>query len=166
MRLMFMLSIAGAEKTIKIESPYFIPDPLLVKELVAARERGVQVEVIVPGKKIDAKGTRTASRAGWEPLLRAGIIIFEYDQTMIHSKLLIVDGQWASIGSSNFDYRSMRLNDEANLNVLDRTFAQTQTAMFERDKTRARPVSLSDWQHRPISEKVSAPFWSIFRSEL
>ncbi len=166
MRLMFMLSIAGAQNSIKIESPYFLPDSLLVKELVAACARGVRVEVIVPGGKIDAKVTRAASRSGWEPMLRAGVHFYEYAPTMIHSKLLIVDNHWVSVGSSNFDYRSMRLNDEANLNVLDRGFAVSQTTMFERDKSLAQPISLDAWLHRPAAEKISAPFWDIFRFEL
>ena len=166
MRLMFMLAIAGAQTSIKVENPYFIPDRLLVKELVAACERGVRVEVIVPGGNIDSKITRAASRSGWEPLLRAGVKIYEYQPTMIHAKLLIVDEAWVSVGSSNFDYRSMRLNDETNVNVLDRAFAANQTAMFERDKARAKLVELSTWLKRPLTEKISAPLWETFRLEL
>lgn len=165
MRLMFLLSIAGARQTIQIESPYFVPDRLLVQELVEACARGVRVDVIVPGGKIDSKVARATSRSGWEPLLGAGVKFYEFEPTMIHAKLMIIDGEWVSIGSSNFDNRSMRLNDEANLNVLDRNFAAGQAAIFQRDRARAKPVNLREWQNRPLTEKISAPFWEVFRSE-
>ena len=140
LRLTFLFAIASARKSIKVENPYFVPDPLIVTEFLDARKRGVVIEVMVPGSQIDSKLTRATSRSRWGPLLEAGVKIYEYQPTMLHAKLLIVDGEWVSIGSSNFDYRSMRLNDEANLNVLDRGFAQSQVALFERDKARARRV--------------------------
>ena len=166
MRLTFLLAIASAAKSIRVENPYFVPDKLLVEELLEARRRGVTVEFIVPGPAIDSKITRATSRSGWGPLLEAGVKIYEYEPTMIHSKLLIVDGAWVSIGSSNFDYRSMRLNDEANLNVLDRAFAQKEIAVFERDKQRARLVDYAAWSHRPLTEKLATPFWEAVRPEL
>ena len=166
MRLMFLLSIAAAGKHVQIESPYFVPDNLLTQEFVAARRRGVRVEILVPGRHIDSKLARAASRSRWGPLLEAGVEIYEYGPTMIHAKLLVVDGQWTSVGSSNFDDRSFRLNDEANLNVLDRRFAAAQAATFEADKARARRVTLDEWRRRPLAEKLSTPFDEAFRPEL
>jgi len=166
MRLMFLLAIASARKSIHVENPYFVPDPLVVTEIVEARKRGVDVEVIVPGPEIDSKITRATSRSGWGPLLEAGVKIYEYQPTMIHAKLLIVDGEWVSVGSSNFDYRSMRLNDESNLNVLDRNFAQGQLAIFQQDKLRSKRVDLARWTRRPLTEKLAAPLLEAIRPEL
>ena len=131
-----------------------------------ACKRGVTVEVIVPGPQIDSKITRVTSRSRWGPLLEAGVRIFEYQPTMLHAKLLIVDGEWVSVGSSNFDHRSMRLNDEANLNVLDRGFAQSQIAIFERDKAAGATGDLATWTKRPIMEKLATPLWEAVRPEL
>ena len=166
LRLTFLFAIASARKSIKVENPYFVPDPLIITELVDACKRGVTVEVMVPGPQIDSKLTRVTSRSRWGPLLEAGVKIYEFQPTMLHAKLLIVDGEWVSVGSSNFDYRSMRLNDEANLNVLDRGFAQSQIAIFERDKVRARPISLETWTKRPVMEKLATPLWEAVRPEL
>src|SRR5262249_2415168 len=86
MRLTYLLGLASASRTIRVENPYFVPDRLLVTELVAARQRGVTVEVIVPGPEIDSKITRATSRSGWGPLLEAGVKIYEYQPTMFHAK--------------------------------------------------------------------------------
>src|SRR4051794_35594637 len=102
-----------------------------MKTMIAARKRGVRVVVLVPGEKIDEKEVRSASRARWGQVLEAGVEIWEYQPTMYHTKVMIVDDRWVSIGSSNFDNRSFRLNDEANLNVLDETFATEQAQLFE-----------------------------------
>ena len=166
LRLTFLFAIASARKTIKVENPYFVPDKMIVSEFLDARKRGVAIEIMVPGPKIDSKLTRATSRSHWGSLLEAGVKIYEYQPTMLHAKLLIVDGEWVSVGSSNFDYRSMRLNDEANLNVLDRGFAQSQMAIFERDKLRARPISLETWTKRPVMEKLATPLWEAVRPEL
>lgn len=122
--------------------------------LLAARKRGVRVQILVPGGKIDEKIVRRASRATWGPLLEAGVEIAEYQPTMMHNKLMIVDDLWVSIGSSNFDNRSFRLNDEANLNVLDAGFADGQIKVFEEDRKRAKPVTYEAWRRRPLKEKV------------
>src|SRR5882757_840740 len=140
--LMYLLAIASAQKTLRIENPYFLPDDLMRKELAEAAKRGVKVEVVVPGKRIDQKLVRLASRRHWPELIRAGVRIFEYEPTMVHVKLMIVDDIFVSIGSGNFDNRSIRLNDEANLNVLDRRFAAQQIRLFEMDKRRSRNVTL------------------------
>ena len=139
--LMYLLSIASAQKTLRIENAYFLPDDLMRKELTAAAKRGVKVEVVVPGKKIDQKLVRLASKRHWPELIRAGLRIFEYQPTMIHVKLMIVDAVFVSVGSGNFDNRSIRLNEEANLDVLDPTFAAQQTRLFEIDKRRSHEVT-------------------------
>jgi cardiolipin synthase len=140
--LMYLLAIASAQKTLRIENAYFLPDDLMRKELTEAAKRDVKVEIVVPGKKIDQKLVRLASRRHWAELIRAGIRIFEYQTTMVHVKLMVVDDVFVSVGSGNFDNRSIRLNDEANLDVLDRSFAAQQTRLFEADKKQCREVTL------------------------
>jgi cardiolipin synthase len=142
--LMYLLAIASAQKTLRIENAYFLPDDLVRKELVAAAIRGVKIEIVVPGKKIDQKLVRAASKRHWPELLSAGIKIYEYEPTMVHVKLIAVDDTFASIGSGNFDNRSIRLNDEANLDVLDRQFAAEQTRFFEMDKRQSHEVTLEE----------------------
>ena len=130
-RLMYLLSLASAVKSVRIANAYFVPDALAVSTLVAAQRRGARVEIIVPSRHIDQKLVRRASRSLWEPLLEAGIAIYEYQPTMYHVKVVVVDEVWTSVGSTNFDNRSFRLNDEANLNVLDPEFAASQAKVFE-----------------------------------
>jgi cardiolipin synthase len=148
-RLMYLLSIASAEKSVRIANAYFVPDDLAVATMVAAQRRGVQVEIIVPGRHIDAKIVRRASRSRWEPLLEAGVAIYEYQPTMYHTKVMVVDDLMTSVGSTNFDSRSFRLNDEANLNVLDAEFAASQVRQFEEDRNRSTRLTLEQWRSRP-----------------
>ena len=126
MQLMYLLAITAASRSIDLSAAYFVPDELATNALVAAMKRGVKLRIIVPGPHIDSQAVRSASRAGWGPLLAAGALIAEYQPTMFHCKVMIVDGMLVSVGSTNFDNRSFRLNDEANLNVLDETFAAEQ----------------------------------------
>ena len=142
--LMYLLGIASAQKTLRIENAYFLPDDLVRKELVEAAKRGVKIEILVPGKKIDQKLVRAASKRHWPELIQAGIKIYEYEPTMVHVKLMIVDDTFVSVGSGNFDNRSIRLNDEANLDVLDRQFAAEQTRFFEMDKGKSHEVTLEE----------------------
>jgi cardiolipin synthase len=154
MQLMYLISIASAARSIALASAYFVPDQLTTDALVDARKRGVRVRILVPGPVIDTDVVRRASRAGWEPLLAAGVEIHEYQPTMFHCKVMIVDEQLVSVGSTNFDVRSFRLNDEANLNVYDAAFARRQLEVFERDLERSRRVTLEDWRARPFREKL------------
>jgi cardiolipin synthase len=142
--LMYLLAIASAQKTLRIENPYFLPDELTRKELVNAARRGVKVEIIVPGKLINKKLVLAASKRHWPEMIKAGIKIYEYQPTMVHVKLIVVDDTFVSVGSGNFDNRSVQLNDEANLDVLDRDFAAQQTRLFEMDKKQSYRVTLDD----------------------
>lgn len=165
-RLMYLLSISAARKSIRIAASYFVPDDLAVEMLVAARKRGVRVEVIVPGKEIDTELVRKASRSRWGDLLEAGVEILEFQPTMYHCKVMIVDDLWVSVGSTNFDNRSFRLNDEANLNVLDESFARKQSAIFEDDKSRARQITFAEWKSRPRGERMAEWMAGLLRHQL
>jgi cardiolipin synthase len=154
MLLMYLLAISSSVKTIDLSASYFVPDALTRQALIDALKRGVRVRIIVPGKHIDTEIVRKASRANWGGLLSAGAEIHEYQPTMFHCKTLIVDGLLVSVGSTNFDTRSFRLNDEANLNVYDAPFARQLTAVFEDDLTQARRITLAMWRERPLLEKI------------
>ncbi|MBC7501916.1 MAG: cardiolipin synthase [Herminiimonas sp.] len=154
MRLMYLLAISAASKSIHLSSSYFVPDALTKQALVDAVKRGVKVQIIMPGKNMDADTVRRASRGGWGPLLEAGVEIFEYQPTMFHVKALVVDGLMTSVGSTNFDDRSLRLNDEANLNVYDETFAAKQIAVFAEDMAKSKRITFEQWNERPFREKA------------
>ena len=154
MQLMYLLSITAARQSIDLSNSYFVPDELTIRTLIDAARRGVKVRVITPNGHIDSETVRKASRGTWGPMLEAGIELAEYQPTMFHVKGLVVDGMFASVGSTNFDSRSFRLNDEANLNVLNAVFCKQQQQVFEQDWARARRVTLEDWLRRPWHEKA------------
>jgi len=166
MHLMYLLSIAAARKSIDLSMAYFVPDALATEALVAALKRGVRVRILVPGRKTDVALVRSAGRATWGPFLQGGAEIYEYQPTMYHCKVLVVDHAWVSVGSTNFDTRSFRLNDEANLNVFDRDFALRQVHDFENDLKRSRRISYEEWASRPWTMKIEDHFLAIFNSQL
>jgi len=154
MHLMYLLSVASARESIDLSMAYFVPDDLALGALVEALKRGVKIRIIMPGPVTDAALVRRASRAKWGTILAAGAELYEFQPTMFHCKVLVVDGLWTSVGSTNFDERSFRLNDEANLNVYDRDFARRQRADFEADLTRSRRITFEAWRDRPLLEKA------------
>jgi len=162
MEMMYLLAITAAERSIHLSSAYFIPDDRTHSALLKALARGVQVDIITPGEHMDVETVRSASRARWGDLLAAGARIREYQPTMFHCKVLVVDGFFASVGSTNFDPRSFRLNDESNLNVYDEAFAREQIEVFERDAELSDPVTFEEWEDRPFSEKFGDWFASLF----
>jgi len=166
MHLMLMTALAAAERKIRIGTPYLIPDALARKQLLEARRRGVEIEIIVPGAQTDARIVQKASRHFWGELLEAGIRIHEFQPTMYHCKVIIIDDVWTSIGSTNIDARALRLNDEANINFYDRRFATSQIALYDRDLERSKPYTLARWRARPTTEKISDWLASLLRSQL
>ena len=166
MHLMYLMSIAAAEESIDLAASYFVPDPLAIKALVAARKRGVRIRVIVPGKHIDSDIVRLASKAHWGELLVAGVEMHEYEPTMFHNKMLIVDQHLVSVGSTNFDLRSFRLNDEASLNVYDPEFARRMTEIFEQDLKSTHAYDFETWATRPWHEKAMETVVLPIKSQL
>jgi cardiolipin synthase len=166
MQLMYLLSIAAARHTIRLSASYFVPDDVALDTFVAALKRGVRVQMILPGPHIDTDIVRRASRARWGRLLRAGAQIYEYEPTMFHTKVMVVDDLWTSVGSTNFDNRSFSVNDEANLNIYDVTFARRQSAIFDEDLKRSRRISLEEWSERPWVEKLWEHTVTLFGSQL
>ena len=166
MQLMYQLSITAAEHSIDLSSAYFVPDDITRKKLVEALQRGVKIRIITPGDIIDTDTVRAASRGSWGPLLKAGAKIYEYQPTMYHCKVMIVDKLLVSVGSTNFDNRSFRLNDEANLNIYDSTFAEQQSRIFEDDLRQAREVTYDEWAQRPLKEKLLERMALLLGSQL
>jgi cardiolipin synthase len=154
MRLMYLMAITAAQRSIHLSNSYFVPDDMVRQALVDAVKRGVKVQIITPGRYMDAETVRRSSRGLWGELLEAGVEMHEYQPTMFHCKVMIVDGLLVSVGSTNFDDRSFRLNDEANLNIYDADFAQQQIEIFRQDLAKSRRITLAQWQNRPLSEKA------------
>ena len=166
MQLMYHLSITAAERSIDLSSAYFVPDDLTSKALLQAVKRGVKIRIITPGEIIDTETVRAASRGRWGPLLQAGAEIYEYQPTMYHCKAMIVDDLLVSVGSTNFDNRSFRLNDEANLNIFDKVFAARQTQVFDDDLSRSKRVTFEAWSNRPWQEKLKEYLASLVEFQL
>ena len=166
MHLMYLLAIAAADSTIDLVVSYFVPDRLLIDALTAARGRDVRVRILLPGPHLDSLTVKVASKADWGELLHTGAEIHVYQPTMLHTKLLIIDTEFVSVGSTNFDIRSIRLNGEASLNVYSNDFATQMTAAFEVDLLEAEPYSLARWKNRPLREKFSEKVLLPIRSQL
>ena len=155
--LLYLLSITSAKKSILITNPYFIPDDRMIDSLLDAERRGVRVVVLVPGK-IDFKITYRASRRYYGRMLLGGVEIYEYMAALLHSKTMVVDGVWATVGSTNFDNRSFALNEELNMTLYDRTLAQRLEAMFAEDLKHSRKITYEEWDNRGLKEK----FFELF----
>jgi cardiolipin synthase len=163
-RLSYLLSMAAARKSIRLAHAYFVPGEQAISTLIDARKRGVKVEVIIPAQG-DSFAVSGASRAVCGKLLEAGVEFYQYP-TLYHCKILIVDDVWCSVGSVNFDEKSFRYNDEANLNVLDRDFAAKLIETFEEDKSHSCPLTLEAYKNRGPFEKFTDFLFGRFHSEL
>ena len=148
------LSIASARKTLYVTNSYFVPDDDFRKLLVEARRRGVDVRILTVSKETDVKTTWWAGRSRYEELLKAGIRIYEYQPAMMHSKTFIVDGTWGSVGSMNFDNRSLAFNNESNFVFLDPTMGSQMNATFADDLSRSTEMTLAEFQKRPWYDHV------------
>jgi cardiolipin synthase len=165
-RILFQALVAASRKSLVITTPYFLPDDSLRDELLQARARGVDVRILVPGAKSDHSMTRSSSRSKYGPLLQAGAKIYEYAPAMIHQKLLIVDGTWVVVGSTNFDSRSFGLNDEINLATRDTALAARLMTDYEHDVSQSELVSYEKWKRRPVWERGQEWFgWIIERQQ-
>jgi cardiolipin synthase len=163
-RTSYLLAIASARKSIKIAHAYFVPDDLAIEMLLAARQRGVEIEVIVPAIN-DSKFGRAASRSRWGKLLAGGVLFHLYEPGMYHCKTMIVDDVFLTIGSTNFDNRSFNINDEVNINVLDRGVVRDHLRLFESDLQHSRPLTVEEFRNRPWWIKLADHFCGIFRSQ-
>lgn len=164
-RILFQTLIAAARKSILITTPYFLPDKSMINELVRARQRGVTVSIVVPGQHSDHALTRSSSRSSYGDLLKAGADIYEYEPSMIHAKITIVDGIWSVVGSTNLDNRSFGINDEINLAILDTDTATRLTQDFEHDAAFSRRITLQQWENRGPFERLLEDIGWVFQRQ-
>ena len=151
----FALSIGAARKTLYITNAYFAPDRNFIDLLVAAAQRGVDVRILTAGPRTDVNVVRFAGRAWYETLLRSGVRLYEWQPTTLHAKTFVVDGIWSTVGSMNFDNRSMALNDESNLMVLDRAVGEQMNRMFLADLQHAREITLESFADRSWFQRIA-----------
>lgn len=165
-QLLYSVAISAAEQTIEIANSYFVPNDESVELLAAAARRGVDVRILVPGEINDLPVTKAGGRSKFGELLRAGVKIYEYEPTMMHAKTMVVDGVFATVGSTNFDNRSFRYNDELDLAVYDEGIARRLSQMFAADVGRSRPYTYEQWANRTILERLTE--WALvpIRSQL
>jgi cardiolipin synthase A/B len=155
------LSIAGARERLYVTNSYFAPDTNFAALLAGAARRGVDVRLLVGGPRTDIRAARLVARGRYEALLEAGVRIYEYQPTTLHAKTFVVDGRWVSIGSMNFDNRSLALNDEATLMVLDTAVGRRMEAVFLDDLRHARRIELQAFRRRSWTERVAE--WAAMR---
>jgi cardiolipin synthase len=148
------LSIVAARRSLYITNSYFVPDDDFTRLLGEAAQRGVDVRILTPGRRNDVKSVWYAGRARYEELLTQGVRIFWYQPAMMHAKTFVVDGCWSSVGTMNFDNRSLAFNDESNLLVLDDRFGSALREVFLDDLARATEVTLEAFRRRPFHERV------------
>jgi cardiolipin synthase len=160
------LALAAAKRSIELTSAYFVPRPAFTEALLEAAERGVALRILVPGSHIDKEFVRTAGRASYDPLLEAGVELFEYCPTMLHAKTLVVDGIWSCLGSVNFDNRSFQLHDEVALCVQSERFAAELHEVFERDLTVSERIDADAWGERPRRQRAREAATKLARREL
>ena len=159
-KMLYYVAIKSADKSIHIQNAYFLPDGQVREALVAAVKRGVDVKVMVPGRHNDMPMVRQASWHHYGELLEAGVKIYEYRHTMFHNKTMVVDGIYSTIGSINFDARSMNRNAEESLSFYDRGFAQKVEEMFDEDLKRCEEITFQAWEHRGLPKRLSElVFW-------
>ena len=162
LKRLYLLGIASARRTIDITSPYFVTDESSQWSLRDAVSRGVKIRILVEGSITDAMPVKYASRDAYERLLSMGIELYEYQPTMMHTKVMVVDGIWSMFGSANFDNRSLELNDELNVAVSDRDLARRFVEDFEQDLRVSRRLDLAQWRKRSLLERSREKFWANF----
>lgn len=167
LQILHYLAIRAARREILIQNPYLLPEDAAVEALADAVKRGVRVRIMVPSDDAtDMPVAQHASHRDFERLLRHGIELWEYEKTLLHQKVMVVDGVWACVGSTNFDDRSFQLNDEVSLGILDRATAAQLRAAFADDLRHARRRRLEEWTQRSIWHKALDRIAYLGRSQL
>jgi cardiolipin synthase len=165
-RILFQTLIKSARESIRITTPYFLPDRSARNALVeAVQQRGVRVQILTAGPRIDHPIVRRLSRHSSRHLLQAGAEIFEYQPSMIHAKIMTIDERWNVVGSTNFDHRSFALNDEVNLAVLDRDLARVIKEDFDADLKQSCKLTLAMLQERTLLGREQALIDHVIESE-
>ncbi len=150
--------ITYAQQSIDITMAYFVPDDVLESALMDAARRGVRVRIILPSYS-DFSGVFYAGRAHYRELLDAGVKLYELRSAFLHSKSIVVDGVWSSVGSTNFDWRSFVHNHEVSVCVIDEGFARSMSTMFAGDLAESREITLAAWKKRGLKERLKELMW-------
>ena len=165
-RALFQTLVEGAQESVLISTPYFLPDKSFRLAICRTAGRGVAFIVIVPGSHTDQRWVRLASRRMYGTLMEAGVRMFEYEGGMTHNKALLVDELWAVIGTTNFDNRSFEHNDEVNVAFRDRNVTARVAADLEADLKQCREITLDAWRGRPLWEKlIGTVAWILERQQ-
>ena len=159
--LLFRLAFAAARRELWIQNPYLAADQDVIELIAGAADRGVDVRLMLPGEITDVQLVRHAGHAGYQVLLDHGVKVCEYQPTLNHQKIVVVDGVWSHIGSTNLDNRSFELNDEISLGVMDERIAGELREAFLRDARQCRPIGREEWGSRPWSHKLRD--WGSYR---
>lgn len=163
---LFYAAIAAARERLWLTSAYFAPRAAFVDLLVQRARAGVDVQLLVNGSKGDKEMVRQAGRRSYSMLLEGGVRIHEYERTMLHAKIMTVDGAWATVGSINMDNRSIAINDELNLSVFDAGVAAELDRHFEADVADSREIDLDRWRARAPSTRLKEWLSGAVRQEL
>lgn len=153
--LLYLLAIASAKEEIIIQNPYFAPGAAVMNLLAKVVSRGVVVHLMLPGDQTDSQILRRASQWLYGPLLQMGVRLYEFEPTLLHQKVMVIDRVWSHIGSTNFDSRSLALNAEIGVGFLDRTIAGELREAFEDDLARSHELTLQMWQKRPWYQRLT-----------
>src|SRR5262249_51708509 len=153
MSRVFLLALSPPRQSIHITNPYFVPDDKMIDTLLDGARRGVKVVLLIPGA-IDHNLVRQASRSEFGRLLKGGVLIYEYRPALLHAKTMVIDGIWATVGSTNLDHRSFALNEELNVVVYDGDIVQRLEKVFQQDLANSRPVTYRDWSRRSLASRV------------
>jgi cardiolipin synthase len=154
LQLLFYESFMAARERLWITTPYFVPDKNTLHCLAQRARDGIDVRLLLPSKYTDANAVRRAGQWTYQELLDAGVRIYEYQPTMIHTKSMVVDGMWSVVGSANLDIRSKELNEENVLGILDRELGRTLEQVYEKDLERAREVTAEEWRRRSLATRA------------
>jgi cardiolipin synthase len=164
-RLLYYLSIVCARRSILIANPYFVPDQAAIDTFADATRRGVKIRIMVAGPFHDNWFARHNSLRLYGDVIRSGVELYEYTQTMLHQKTMVVDGLWATIGTTNFDSRSFTFNEESNVSFYEPELVAELEEIFERDLQVCRRITLEEWERRSLFEKASEIVASLFQEQ-
>ncbi len=165
MRRLLLYSIKSATKSIYLTTAYFIPSRRILRAMMQASKRGVSLNLLLPGKS-DVTPVFYAGRKYFKRLLKAGVIIYNYQGSILHSKTAVFDECWSIIGSSNLDYQSFKRNDESNVGVLDHTFGSNLINVFHEDIKQSLKIDKTDWSRRPLYHKFLEHIYSLIMKKL
>lgn len=154
-RALFQALVECASREIRLSTPYFLPDPSFLAALMERARHGVSVIILLPGHRMDHPWVRLTSRRLFHPLLRAGVRLFEYQPSMLHQKLLVIDQRWSVLGTTNIDMMSFEYLDEINIAVPDDAFATHLQAQHDMDLARSVELTVPSWR-RPLWEQALA----------